>query len=155
LVEQSKIGQALIKRAARGATAPQTTKMGTARHELKDALDTLRDGTNFTIITFGEHATEWPGGVRAAGPAAKALAGEDVATVYAAGGTPMAEALQLGFQSPDVRTLFVVSDGRPTTGEVLQLVQQLQESREGRRMVINTIGIGSDQDDRHDAPATS
>jgi hypothetical protein len=145
-VEQSGIGQALINRAARGTTAPQITKMGTARRELKRALDSLRGGTNFTIITFGEHATEWPGGVRAAGPAAMALAREYVATVSAAGGTPMAEALQLGFQSPGVRTLFVVSDGRPTTGEVLQLVQHLQESREGRRMVINTIGIGSDQD---------
>lgn len=145
-VERSGIGQALINRAAKGATAPQTTKMGTARHELIRALDSLRDGTNFTIITFGEHATEWPGGVRDAGPAAKALAREYVATVSAAGGTPMAEALQLGFQSPNVRTLFVVSDGRPTSGEVLHLVQQLQESRAGRRMVINTIGIGSDQD---------
>jgi hypothetical protein len=58
----------------------------------------------------------------------------------------MAEALQLGFQSPNVRTLFVVTDGRPTTGEVLRFVQQLQGSRDGRRVVINTVGIGKDQD---------
>jgi hypothetical protein len=145
-VERSGIGQALINRAARGSTTPQVSKMGTARQELKRALDSLRDGTKFTIITFGAQAAEWPGGVRAAGPAAKAQARDYVATVYAAGGTPMAEALQLGFQSSGVRTLFVVSDGRPTTGEVLGLVRRLQESREGRRMVINTVGIGSDQD---------
>jgi hypothetical protein len=146
-VEQSEFGKAIIDRAAKTKKAPQITKMATARRELIRALDTLRDDTNFfTIITFGEHATEWPGGVRAAGSPARALAREYLATVSAAGGTPMAEALQLGFQTPNVRTLFVVSDGRPTTGEVLQLVRQLQESREGRRMVINTIGIGSDQD---------
>jgi hypothetical protein len=110
------------------------------------ALDSLRRGTPFTIITFGEQAREWPGGVRTAGPAGTSLAKQYVAGLYAAGGTPMAEALQLGFQSPDVRTLFVVSDGRPTSGDVLRLVQQLQESREGRRMVINTVGIGHDQD---------
>lgn len=145
-IERSGIGQALIKRAARGAKAAKTTKLESARRELIHALDRLRDGTNFTIITFGQNAVEWPTGVRAAGPATRALAREYVATVSAAGGTPMAEALQLGFQSPNVRTLFVVTDGRPTTGEVLQLVHRLQDGREGRRMIINTIGIGSDQD---------
>ncbi len=146
--EQSKIGQAFINQAAKGPTTPQISKMGTARQELSRALDSLRDGTKFTIITFGQQAVEWPEGVLAADPNSKALAREYVANVYAAGGTPLAEALQLGFQSPKVRTLFVVSDGRPTSGEVLQLVQRLQESREGRRMVINTAGIGADQDDR-------
>jgi len=145
-VEQSGIGKALIDHAAKSSTGPQASKMGTARRELMRALDSLRDGTTFTIITFGDHAAEWPGGVRVAGPPAKALAREYVASLSAAGGTPMAEALQLGFESPNVRTLFVVSDGRPTTGDVLKLVQQLQESRAGRRMVINTIGIGRDQD---------
>jgi len=145
-VERSRVGQALISRAAKGTRATQTTKMESARLELIRALDRLRDGTNFTIITFGENAIEWPSGVRAAGSATRALAREYVATVSAAGGTPMAEALQLGFQSPNVRTLFVVTDGRPTTGEVLQLVHRLQELRAGRRMIINTIGIGSDQD---------
>jgi von Willebrand factor type A domain len=141
-VGKSAVAQAIRQRPA---TTP-VPKMGAARNELMHALDSLRDGTKFTIITFGERAAEWPGGVRSAGPAAKSLAREYVATLTAAGATPMAEALQLGFDSPNVRTLFVVSDGRPTTAPVLELVRQLQESREGRRMVINTVGIGRDQD---------
>lgn len=80
------------------------------------------------------------------GSASIARARAYVGRMSAAGGTPMAEALQLGFQVPNVRTLFVVSDGRPTTGEVLGLVKRLQESRQGRRTVINTVGIGLDQD---------
>jgi hypothetical protein len=113
---------------------------------LLHALSSLRDGTNFTIITFGNRAEEWPSGVGTMGSASIGRAREYVASMSAAGGTPMAEALQLGFQVPNVRTLFVVSDGRPTTGEVLGLVRQLQESRRGRRTVINTVGIGLDQD---------
>lgn len=128
-------------------SAPQTSKMEAARRELLHALNSLRDGTNFTIITFGNRAAEeWPGGVSTMGSSSIARAREYVASMSAAGGTPMAEALQLGFQVPDVRTLFVVSDGRPTTGEVLRLVKQLQELRQGRRTVINTVGIGLDQD---------
>lgn len=143
---QTGIGQTIINRAAKTSAVPRTTKMGTAREELLHALDSLRPSTNFTIITFGEQASEWPGGVRVADPGSMALAREFVTGLSAMGATPMAEALQLGFASPDVRTLFVVSDGRPTSGDVLPLVRQLQEAREGRRMVINTIGIGSDQD---------
>lgn len=144
--EQSTLGQALKRAASGTSTTPQITKMGAARRDLLHALSSLGEGTSFTIITFGDRAVEWPGGVRAAGPSSRTLAGEYVASLTAAGGTPMAEALQLGFQSPGVRTLFVVSDGRPTSGEVLQLVQRLQEAREGRRMVINAVGIGRDQD---------
>jgi von Willebrand factor type A domain len=127
-------------------SAPQISKMEAARRELLHALSSLRDGTNFTIITFGNQAAEWPDGASTMGSAAIGRAREHVARMSAAGGTPMAEALQLGFQVPNVRTLFVVSDGRPTTGEVLRLVKQLQESRQGRRTVINTVGIGLDQD---------
>ena len=139
-------GQTNGRGRARERAAPQRSKMGIARLELLHALSSLRDGTNFTIVTFGNQAVEWPGGIRTKGPASIALAREYVARLSAAGGTPMAEALQLGFRASNVRTLFVVSDGQPTTAEVLGLVKQLQESRQGRRMVINTVGIGSDQD---------
>lgn len=137
---------AILGTTTAGNTAPPAPKMESARRELMNALDSLGDGTRFTIVTFGEHAAEWPGGVRTASPAATSLAREYVASLSAAGGTPMAEALELGFRSPGVRTLFVVSDGRPTTGNVLELVQQLQDARDGRRVVINTVGIGRDQD---------
>lgn len=126
--------------------APQRSKMALARLELLHALSSLRDGTKFTIVTFGNRATEWSGGIRTMESASIALAREYVARLSAGGGTPMAEALQLGFRASEVRTLFVVSDGKPTTAEVLRVVKQLQESREGRRMVINTVGIGRDQD---------
>lgn len=144
-LKDTEIGKSALGQALRQPVKTPLPKMDAARKELMRALDSLRDGTNFTIITFGERAIEWPGGVRLAGPAAKALAREFVATLAAGGSTPMAEALQLGFDSPNVRTLFVVSDGRPNT-PVLDFVKHLQESRQGRRMLINTIGIGRDQD---------
>ncbi len=136
-------GQAARRRTS---AAPRTSKMEAARRELLHALGSLRDGTNFTIIAFGNKAAEWPGGARPMGSASIAQARQYVSSMSAGGGTPMAEALQFGFQVPSVRTLFVVSDGRPTTGEVLRLVKRLQESRKGRRTVINTVGIGGDQD---------
>lgn len=144
--QQSRLGQAIINGAARSGTASQVSKMESARRELMQAMNSLREGTNFTIITFGAYAQEWPGGVRTASPSGRSLARQYISGLTAAGGTPMGEALELAFQARGVRTIFVVSDGRPTTAAVLPLVQSLQESRAGRRMVINTVGIGSDQD---------
>jgi hypothetical protein len=125
---------------------PHTSKMEMARRELLHALSSLKRGTNFTIITFGSRAAEWPERVRPMDPDSIGLARMYIASLSADGGTAMAEALQLGFNAPEVRTLFVVSDGRPTTGEVLGFVKRLQEWRKGRRIVINTVGIGRDQD---------
>jgi hypothetical protein len=125
---------------------PQTSKMELARRELLHALGSLKKETNFTIITFGNQASEWPERARPMGSTSIALARMYVANLSAGGGTAMAEALRLGFNAAEVRTLFVVSDGRPTTGDVLWLAGQLQQSRKGRRMVINTVGIGRDQD---------
>jgi len=80
---QSKIGQALIQKAEHGMP-PVTPKLESARKELMHALDSLAPGTNFTIITFGDHASEWPGGVRPANPSSMALAREYVAGLSAA-----------------------------------------------------------------------
>jgi len=143
---RSRSADGTLRHAVVPLATPQVSKMDAARRELLHALSSLRDGTNFTIITFGTRAAEWPGGIQTMRRASIGLAREFVVRMSAGGGTAMAEALRLGFQAPNVRTLFVVSDGRPTTGDVLALVRQLQASRQGRRMVINTIGIGQDQD---------
>lgn len=60
-VGRTKIGGILIDRAV-----SETTKMGAARRALMRALGSLRDGTRFTVITFGNVAQEWPGGIRVA-----------------------------------------------------------------------------------------
>ncbi|HEY0372864.1 MAG TPA: VWA domain-containing protein [Thermoanaerobaculia bacterium] len=140
-IGRSRLGQAALNRAR-----SETTKLGAARRALMRALGSLKDGTSFTVITFGKEAHEWPGGERPSGRAATLFAQTFVAALSADGDTPMAEALRIGFGTRNVRTLFVVSDGRPTTGEVRDLVRQLQQGRKGQRVIINTIGVGDDQD---------
>jgi hypothetical protein len=83
-------GTGASRRNAGGTAAPQTSKMELARRELLHALSSLRDGTNFTIITFGERAAEWPSGVRPMGSDSIALARMHLGRLSAGGGTPMA-----------------------------------------------------------------
>src|SRR5436189_4040537 len=50
-------------------SAPQISKMESARRELLHALSSLRDRPHFTIITVGNAAGECPRGARTMGPA--------------------------------------------------------------------------------------
>ena len=140
-VGQTGIGEKVLNRVEN-----ETTKLGAARRELFAALGSLTGWTKFTIITFGDQAQEWPGGIRLAGREERLAAQTYAMSLSADGGTPMAEALRLGFHHSDVHTIFVVSDGKPTGGSILNLVQQLQANRNNNDVVIHTIGIGEDQD---------
>jgi len=141
-IGRSRAGQAAAERAV-----SETTKLGAARRELFSALRTLSGLTEFTIITFGAEVKEWPGGMQQARGNALTSAEVYALALHADGGTPMAEALDLAFKKQNVRTIFLVSDGKPTSGEILARVRQLQESvGNGEEVVINTVGIGKDQD---------
>lgn len=130
-----------------GRLRSETTKLGAARRELIRALDGLEADTRFTIITFGgSGAGHWPLGVRTAGGAGKRVAQGYVAQLSADGGTPLLGALQQAYAMEGVEVIFLVSDGRPTdeaAGRILGMLPQLDA---GRNVVINTVGIGPDQD---------
>jgi uncharacterized protein YegL len=145
LLRRTPLGHTRAGGAVADRAISETTKLGAARRELFKALRTLSGLTEFTIITFGSEVKEWPGGLQKAQGGALASAESYALLLHAEGDTPMAEALDLAFAKPRIRTIFLVSDGRPTTGEVLAKVQQIQSQR-GEEVVINTVGIGSDQD---------
>lgn len=124
----------------------ETTKLGSARRELIKALNSLDGETNFTIIGFGVGVQEWPGGFRVAGSMARRLAQAYTSQLSAGGGTPMSSALTAAFAVQDVETVFLVSDGRPTDAAGTAILAQLPALDRGRNIVVNTVGIGPDQD---------
>ena len=65
----------------------------------------------------------------------------------AAGGTNLYGSLEFAFEDPDVDTIFLLSDGEPSVGDVIdpQLIREVvAERNETRGVVINTIAIGAD-----------
>lgn len=125
----------------------ETTKLGSARRELIRALESLPGEARFTIITFGSEVKEWPGGYREVGGVARRAAQVFVADLEAGGGTPMNEAIGAGYGLEGVDALFLVSDGRPTDAAGPAILEGLEALDGGRGIVINTIGIGPDQDE--------
>lgn len=143
---RTRLGQSGVGGFAINRAESETTKLGSARRELFRAIGSLTGLTQFTIVTFGTEAKEWPGGMRLAGRTERTAAQGYALSIGSAGGTPMAEAIRTAFAQQRVKVIFLVSDGRPTTGEVRSLVRQLQQSRHGEDVIINTVGIGDDQD---------
>ena len=124
----------------------ETTKLGAARRELIRALNGLTAESRFTIFRFGDSVAEWPGGFRNVGGVTRRLAQGYVAQLNAQGGTPMNEVLGSAFAIADVKVIFLVSDGLPTDSSGSAILDRLPSLDRGRKIVINTIGIGPDQD---------
>ena len=141
-----KIGGRLGRKLSRRARS-EATKLGSARRELIRALEGLPGDASFTIITFGSDVKEWPGGYREVEGVARRAAQAFVADLKAGGGTPMNKALEDGFALEAVDTIFLVSDGRPTDAAGPAILEQIATLDRGRGIVVNTVGIGPDQDE--------
>ncbi len=141
-----KIGGRLARKLGRRARS-ETTKLGSARRELIRALEGLPGDASFTIITFGNEVKEWPGGYREVGGIARRAAQVFVADLKASGGTPMNKALEDAYALDKVDAIFLVSDGRPTDAAGPAILEALSTLDRGRNIVVNTVGIGPDQDE--------
>lgn len=121
-------------------------RMDVARSELKKCLENLDPGAFFNILIFSSGVERWTDGALV--PCddkhrADALAYVDELKAF--GGTNLYDALKEAFTDPEVDTIFVMSDGEPSQGEVvepLMIREHVATWNENRRIVINTIAVG-------------
>jgi HEAT repeat protein len=122
------------------------TRMTVAKRELTRAIRSLEQGALFNIITFSSGVDSWlDDGVMASGDTSRDEAEAFVARLTPGGATNLYDSLRLAFEDEDVDTIFVLSDGEPTAGEVTDVGKIREDVRawnEHRGIEINTIGIG-------------
>ncbi len=137
------------------------TKLQKARKELIPAIKGLPTTTMFNIIVFENEARPWRSTLVPATDANKLAAQAYLESLKAGGGTNMYEALQKAFEfvgdaATDstrpltVQAIFVLSDGAPTVGSVIDpdlIRQEVKNWNPLRRVTINTIGLGDDCDE--------
>lgn len=122
------------------------TRMQVAKAELKKCLEKLDPGAFFNLILFSSGVERWADSALV--PCddkhrAEALAYVD--KLLAGGGTNLYDSLVDAFKDPDVDTIFVMSDGEPSMGDVTEPVvirEHVASWNENRRIVINTIAVG-------------
>jgi HEAT repeat protein len=128
------------------------TRMELARKELLETLDGLDPATFFNVIAFSAEVWAWRervGGLdTAAGKGQKSLieqAKDFTKKLRAGGGTNIYGALEQAFQDPEVDTIYLMTDGEPSVGDVIDptaIREEVQRWNDRRGVVIHTIAFG-------------
>jgi HEAT repeat protein len=122
------------------------TRMTVAKRELTNAIKGLEQGALFNIITFSSGVDSWlDDGVMASGDRSRDEAEAFVARLTPGGATNLYDSIRMAFDDEEVDTIFILSDGEPTAGEVTDVGRIREDVRawnEHRGIEINTIGIG-------------
>lgn len=125
---------------------PKQTRMEIAKRELLACIDALDPKSLFNVQVFSSDVDRWlDGGIAAYSKSNKTEAKAYVEKLAPAGGTNIYGALKDAFTDPDVDTIFFLSDGEPSVGEVTDqasIRERVREWNEHRRIVIHSIAVG-------------
>jgi len=148
-----------VDAAARGRGGGET-KLAVARREALSALDVLDDGSRFAVLLFRRGVESLPGGVLRADAGTRAQARRFLAAAEADDVTNLYDALAEAFAlagatgpvlgtEPPIDTVYLLTDGHPSAGPVIDPEGILATVRAWRRavpLVVHCVGVGD-----HDA----
>ncbi|MCB9877598.1 MAG: HEAT repeat domain-containing protein [Planctomycetes bacterium] len=121
-------------------------RIDVAKQELTQAIEHLDAGALFNVFVFSSGVARWlEGGIGAATAPDRKSALTWVERLGASGGTNLYDALRAAFADPDVDTIFLLSDGMPTAGDVIDpfgIRQAVADWNRHRKVVVNSIAIG-------------
>lgn len=121
-------------------------RMEVAKGELAKCIKGLDPGALFNIYAFSSGVDTWlDGSLAAANEQNRESALTFVEKLGALGGTNLYGALKAAFEDPDVDTIFVLSDGEPSEGDVtdpMMIREHVRAWNQHRHVQLNTIAIG-------------
>jgi HEAT repeat protein len=123
------------------------TRMEVVKQELVKSLKALDSAAFFNLITFNAAVTRWRDGVAPLDDKTRAEAVEYVEHLGSRGGTNIYDALEAAFSDPKVDTIFLLTDGDPTAGNVVdaQLIREhVARWNATRHVKIHCVGVGAD-----------
>ena len=140
------------------------TRLTVAKRELMKALAGVKDGGTFNIVVYAADVWTWSEGPMVMEAKTREEATIFVEEITAIGGTNIwgciEKALDMSqgrkskkglskWVQPNYDTLFLLTDGQPSIGISInrkEILDMVRERNEGLGLVINTIGLSSDQD---------
>ncbi|MBL4849577.1 MAG: HEAT repeat domain-containing protein, partial [Planctomycetes bacterium] len=137
-------GSMIAERRMQGSTVV-VTRMIVAREELRRVIGELPGRARFNVIPFASLPQPWKRKSQRATKKNKAKATSFVGELRARGGTNIHDALMLALADPQIDTIWLLTDGEPTLGQVVDPTELLREVRlknATRRVAIHTLGVG-------------
>jgi uncharacterized protein YegL len=134
------------------------TKIEVAKRELRNAILALPDDAWFNVVSYASEVSVWRKGMIPAKRKERLAAKKLVDRMTAEGGTNIHGALLAAFEIAEkiarskrdersADTIFFLSDGQPTRGDILDAAQILAEVKrwnERHRIKIHAVGVGRD-----------
>jgi len=121
------------------------SRMEVAKSELLKCVAGLDAEAFFNVVIFSSGVERWTdGSLASANKKNREEAKAYIERIGANGGTNLYGALKVAFEDKDVDTIFVLSDGEPSVGEVTDptmIREHVKAWNEHRKIVINTIQI--------------
>lgn len=117
-----------------------------ARVETINAIKNLESGALFNVYAFSNGVEKWKDESSGTNdPASRAAAIEWVQRLGANGGTNIYDSLEIAFRDKDVDTIYLMSDGEPTVGEVIdphRIREDVAHWNKHRKIKIHTVAVG-------------
>lgn len=145
-----------------GKTGPGAqTKFEAAKAQLLGSLRGLKDGDVFNVISYSSDVSRWQKTMTTSNEKVRDKAAKYVEReLQAQGGTNIYDALMDAFRvagigtadkayQSNVDTIFFLTDGKPSVGEVqdpAEILKRVKEWNRLARVVVHTVGVGKDHD---------
>lgn len=123
------------------------SRMDVAKDQLADIVRAFPDGKYFNLIFFESEVRSLDERLVKMKKSVRQKSLRFIREQYSLGGTALYPALRLAFDDPLVDTIYLISDGAPTEGEVTEIEEIRAEVRRwnsARRVRIHGITIGQD-----------
>lgn len=131
----------------KAGTGEGIPKIDAAKRALQGVIERCDPELAFNLIWFQNDARSWEEKLLEATEEARRRAQDFVRQMRAGGGTNVHAALELAFRDPRVDTIYLLSDGAPSAGEIRDVQRLADEVRRWnrlRRIKIHGISIGTD-----------
>lgn len=125
--------------------SPGEPRINLAIRELDKCLDQLTRTSFFNIVPFSSSVAPWSDDIKLWTPEVLADAKTFVQRLGAGGGTNLFGSLEFVFEDPEVDTIFILSDGEPSVGRLLDprsIRDEVAKWNKSREVKIHSIAIG-------------
>ncbi|MEM6671198.1 MAG: HEAT repeat domain-containing protein [Planctomycetota bacterium] len=120
-----------------------------AKEEIQRTLERIRDGVAFNVIPFSDEARPLHDGVVQVSDDARDEAIAFSNALRPVGGTNVHDALAAAFDDPEIDTIYLLTDGEPSVGEIVEpafLRDEIARWNSVRGVRIHCIAVGKNSE---------
>jgi len=138
-------GRAMLQPEDRTKKPRVSTRWEVAKHQLMTVLPKLSEETLLNVLFFGTDIRPWQDELVQLVPKVRDQALEHVRKFPMGGSTNIYDALELAFADERVDTIYLLTDGEPSSGKVVdptEIRARIGRLNRTRKVVIHTVSVG-------------